>query len=84
MFQPVKMIWKSNVPIKVHVLGWIIASGRVNTSNLVQRRRFNVCISPHSCICAKKRQNLEVNCFYIVHNFIRIVAVVAVSQGGKG
>lgn len=32
----------------------------------------------------QKRQNLEVNCFYIVHNFISIVAVVAVSQGGKG
>ena len=54
-FLPASLIWKSKVPLKIKILGWLVAHGRVNTCDLLQRRRPNVCFSPHWCVLCKKQ-----------------------------
>ena len=55
VFLPANLIWKSKVPPKINILGWLVAHGRVNTCDLLQRRRPKACFSPHWCVLCKKQ-----------------------------
>jgi hypothetical protein len=55
VFLPANLIWKSKVPPKIKVLGWLVAHGRLNTCDLLQRRRPKACFSPHWCVLCKKK-----------------------------
>lgn len=38
-FDPAHQIWKAEVPPEVHLLVWLVARGKVNTCNNIQKRR---------------------------------------------
>ncbi|CAL2278177.1 unnamed protein product [Prunus armeniaca] len=50
-FLPFSLIWKAKSPPKVLV--WLVALGKVNTSDLVQRRRLYMYLSQHWCVLCK-------------------------------
>ncbi|KAL6190796.1 hypothetical protein ACLB2K_037190 [Fragaria x ananassa] len=50
---PAKFIWNSKAPTKVKILGWLVAHGRTNRCDNLQRRRPGCCFSPHWCILCK-------------------------------
>ncbi|CAL9025350.1 unnamed protein product, partial [Prunus brigantina] len=52
-FPPYSLIWKAKSPPKVKVLVWLVAIGKVNTSDLVQRQRPYIYLSPHWCVLCK-------------------------------
>ena len=52
-FDLASIIWKSKAPPKVKFLGWLVAHNRLNTCDMLQRRRPNRCFSPHWCIMCK-------------------------------
>ena len=53
-FAPANLIWKSKVPTKIKILGWLVAHGRLNTCEMLQRRRPFCCFSPHWCVLCKR------------------------------
>lgn len=52
---PLYCNWKIKVPLKVQVLELIIAHGKTNTGDLVQRKRPYFCRSPHWCTMCKAK-----------------------------
>ncbi|KAK9951574.1 hypothetical protein M0R45_007012 [Rubus argutus] len=55
-FDPAKFVWESKVLPKVKFLGWLMAHGRLNTCEMLQRRRPNSCFSPHWCVLCKQNE----------------------------
>ena len=55
-FSPSKTVWEAKVPTKVKILGWLVAHKRVNTCDLIQRRRPNCYLSPSWCILCKRNE----------------------------
>ena len=49
-----EVIWAVGIPTKVKVFSWLIAHGRVNTCDLLQKRRPNSCLSLSWCALCKK------------------------------
>jgi hypothetical protein len=62
-FDPAKFIWESKVPPKVKFLGWLVAHGRLNTCEMLQRRRPNSCFSPHWCVLCKQHGESAIHIF---------------------
>ena len=57
---PHKFIWKVGIPPKVKVLAWLASWKRVNTCDLLQKRRPNLAISPSWCtLCKKGGENID-------------------------
>jgi hypothetical protein len=52
-FDPADQIWKGSVPSKVHILAWLVAHGKVNTCNNIQKRRPFHYLNPQWCILCK-------------------------------
>ncbi|KAM7513904.1 hypothetical protein LguiA_003487 [Lonicera macranthoides] len=52
-FAPSKVIWAAGIPTKVKVFSWLVAHGRVNTYDMLQKRRPNCCLSPSWCVLCK-------------------------------
>ncbi|KAM1060262.1 hypothetical protein TB1_024191 [Malus domestica] len=52
-FPPFAQIWKAKVPPKVKILVWLVALGKVNTCDQIQRRMPFACFSPHWCTLCK-------------------------------
>ncbi|KAK9927793.1 hypothetical protein M0R45_024959 [Rubus argutus] len=55
-FDPYDQIWKAKVPTKVKITVWALAHGKINTCDVVQRKRPGSCLSPNWCIMCKKEQ----------------------------
>ena len=49
-----KTIWAAGIPSKVQMFTQLVAHGKVNTCDLLQRRRPNQCLSPSWCVLCKK------------------------------
>ncbi|KAM7473769.1 hypothetical protein LguiB_021012 [Lonicera macranthoides] len=64
-FTPSKLIWAAGIPTKVQVFTWLVAHGRVNTCDLLQKRRPNYCLSPSWCVLCK--QNEETLSHILLH-----------------
>ncbi|ONI36148.1 hypothetical protein PRUPE_1G572100 [Prunus persica] len=52
-FPPFSLVWKAKSPPKVKVFVWLVALGKVNTSDLVQRKRPFMYLSPQWCVLCK-------------------------------
>jgi hypothetical protein len=52
-FDPVNQIWKAKAPSKVLILVWLVAHGKVNTCDNIQKRRPFHSLNPHWCILCK-------------------------------
>ncbi|KAL5769129.1 hypothetical protein ACOSQ2_015912 [Xanthoceras sorbifolium] len=65
IFKPRNTIWKAKVPNKVKLLVWSIAWGRVNTNDLLQKKRPGMALSPNWCIMCKR--NLESSNHFCFH-----------------
>ncbi|KAM7474964.1 hypothetical protein LguiB_022207 [Lonicera macranthoides] len=49
-----KFIWKHGVPTKIKVFAWLALKGKVNTCDVVQKRRPFWCLSPSWCVLCKR------------------------------
>ena len=54
VFSPFKLIWKCNIPHKIKVFAWLVALGRVNTCDMLQKRRSYCAFSPSWCVLCKR------------------------------
>ncbi|CAL2262014.1 unnamed protein product [Prunus armeniaca] len=52
-FLPFSSVWKAKSPPKVKVFVWLVALGKVNTLDLVQRKRPFMYLSPQWCVLCK-------------------------------
>ncbi|KAI5334762.1 hypothetical protein L3X38_024895 [Prunus dulcis] len=50
VFPPFASVWKAKTPPKVKFFMWLIAIGKVNTCDRIQRRNPMMCLSPHWCV----------------------------------
>jgi hypothetical protein len=46
-----KWIWKSQVLMRIKVFGWLLASDRLNTRDMLRRRNWNVTNDLHCVLC---------------------------------
>jgi hypothetical protein len=53
-FGPAEQIWTAKVPTKVHILAWLVAHGKVNTCDNIQKRRPSHMLNPQWCILCKE------------------------------
>ena len=59
-FVPHKFIWKTGIPPKVKVFVWLASWKRVNTCDILQKRRPKLAISPSWCsLCKQKGENID-------------------------
>ena len=75
-FPPFSHIWKSKAPPKVKVLVWLVATGKVNTCDQVQRRMPFICISPHWCSLCKSVNHIFLHCSYSIQLWWKLVQEV--------
>jgi hypothetical protein len=60
LFEHANVVWKSKVPNKIKFLGWLIAHGKVNTCDIIQKRYPNLCLLPSWCVmCQNSEENLN-------------------------
>ena len=53
-FAPTNLIWKAEVPSKVKMMVWLLLNGiYYNTSNVIQKRRPSIALSPDWCVWCK-------------------------------
>ena len=53
VFSPFKLIWKSPIPHKIKVFAWLVALGRVNTCDVLQKKRPHSTMYPRWCVMCK-------------------------------
>ncbi|KAM7480816.1 hypothetical protein LguiB_005399 [Lonicera macranthoides] len=60
IFVPHKFIWKTGIPPKVKIFGWLASWKRVNTGDILQIRRPYLAISSSWCIlCKQKGESID-------------------------
>ncbi|TQD70693.1 hypothetical protein C1H46_043772 [Malus baccata] len=79
-FPPSSQIWKSKVPPKAKVLGWLVANRKLNTCDQIQRRSPFICLSPHWCsLCKAKEESFKPHFSPL---FLHDSTVVEIVSGG--
>lgn len=66
VFVPAKFPWKAKAHPKVKVLGWVGGHRRVNTCDVLQKRRPHSYFSPHWCVLCKAQGEAFIMFLYIV------------------
>ena len=66
VFSPFKLIWKSTIPHKTKVFAWLVALGRVNTCDVLQRKRLIVRCILAGVYCVKEKRKLSIICLFTV------------------
>ncbi|KAM7522715.1 hypothetical protein LguiA_012617 [Lonicera macranthoides] len=70
-----KFIWKDGIPSKVKVLVWVALKRKLNTCDLLQKRRPSKCLSPHWCVLCKSAgedlDHLFLHCSFISFIFTK-------------
>ena len=65
---PFKLIWKSPVPQKIKIFTWLAALGRVNTCDVLQKKRPSSTLYPNWCVMCKSEaetvDHLFIHCSY--------------------
>ena len=56
VFSPFKVIWKSPIPHKIKLFAWLVALGRVNTCDVLQKKRPNCTLNPSWCVMCKREE----------------------------
>ena len=65
-FEPHWMIWKARVFVKVHLIAWIIAHGKVNTCDLLQKQMPNSYIFLIGVLCVMNVGKVLITCSFVV------------------
>uniref|UniRef100_A0A803P4R3 Reverse transcriptase zinc-binding domain-containing protein n=1 Tax=Cannabis sativa TaxID=3483 RepID=A0A803P4R3_CANSA len=64
-----RLSWKSCVPSKVKVFGWLVSLDKVNVHDKMQKRMPYLSISPGWCVCCKASgedvEHLFLGCSFI-------------------
>ena len=55
-FQFYKDIWKSGIPSRIKFFAWTLSLGKINTHDILQRKRAFQCLSPSWCVMCKQHQ----------------------------
>lgn len=59
-FQEFISVWKFSAPHRVKVFSWLLVQGRLNTSDMIQRRNPHIALSPSWCsLCRKDYENID-------------------------
>ena len=64
-FRFIKLIWKSNIPARIKFFASSLYLERINTYDVIQRKRSLMCLSSSWCVMCKKDQES------ILHLFIQ-------------
>ena len=63
-----KFIWRSGIPTRIKVFAWSLSLERINTYEVLQRKRKFQCLSPSLCVMCKQNQesipHLFLHCGY--------------------
>lgn len=63
-------IWRAKTPPKIQVFVWLVANGKVNTCDFIQRRQPKLCLSPSWCVlCKESAENIDrlfIPCLYSI------------------
>ena len=75
-FQFHKFIWKSSIPTRIKLFAWSLCLERINTYDVLQRKRPFSCLSPTWCVLCKQDQksilHLFIQCDYARFLWIKI------------
>ena len=55
-FQFYKDIWKSRIPSRIKFFAWTLSLGKINTHDILQKRRAFQCLSPSWYVMCKQEQ----------------------------
>ena len=70
---------KSLIPHKIKVFTWLVALGRVNTSEVLQKKRPSTTLYPSWCVMCKrdaeKVDHLFIHCSYASHIWWKILQI---------
>ena len=77
-FVPHNIIRKVGIPPKVKIFAWLASWKRVNTCDLLQKRRSNLAISPSWCILCKNGEES-----ILLHNVLKNEQFIRVEGGGR-
>ena len=55
-FRYYKIIWKSTIPSRIKVFAWSLSLKRINTYDVLQRKRSYHCLSPNWCVMCRQDQ----------------------------
>ena len=59
-FSPSYQIWKAKVPTKVKMMVWSVAHRKINTNDMVQKRRPNMALFLEWCaVCKNTSENVD-------------------------
>jgi len=56
-FPPFASIWKAKTPPKIQFFAWLVVIGKINTCDIIQRRKPKLCLSPSWCVLCKECRN---------------------------
>ena len=77
VFSPFKLIWKSPIPHKIKVFIWLVALGRVNTCDVLQKKRPSSTLYPSWCVMCKSEtetvDHLFIHCSYASRIWCKIL-----------
>ena len=63
VFSPFRLIWKSPIPYKIKVFAWLVALGRVNTCDVLQKKRPNYMLYPSWYVMCKREEETVAHLF---------------------
>ena len=58
-----KFIWKSNIPARIKLFAWSFSLKKINTADILQRKRSFWCLQSSWCIMCKQNQESILNLF---------------------
>ena len=83
VFSPFKMIWKSIIPHKVKVFAWLVALGRIDTCDVLQKKRPYCVLYPSWCVLCKREEetidHLFIHCNFSSRIWWKVLKVFGLS-----
>ena len=64
IFVPSNLIWKAKVPSKVKMMVRAVAQWKINTNDVIQKRRPSMVLSPDWCVLCKNASKVLTTYFF--------------------
>ena len=82
-FEFYKFVWKSGIPAKIKFFAWSLCLKKINTCEVLQRKRPFQCLSPNWCVMCKQDQesflHLFLHCKYARLLWIKVFSEFGVA-----
>ena len=63
VFSPFRLIWKHPIPHKIKVFLWLVALGKVNTGDVLQKKRPTCMLYPNWCVMCRREAETVAHLF---------------------